>query len=349
MINKIRKNKEDFVNGKVKLIPCTIDRFNKEFHGIRKGDYICFTGNTSSGKTTLTKKVAVWDAIEYAIATNLDLKILYFGLEESEDEFDYSLLSYLLKKECNLRYNILDFEYITGDLTPEAEAKIEEIDTTFNLWKSYIQYYDNVYHPFSIYSTVREFAEGRGQFLVTNPKHTNWDTYIPNNPDEFIIVIVDHISLLSVEQKHNNQLDMAMKDMSFYLRQYMSKKFKYTAVSVHQQMAQNEDLDHVKEKYWMPTAQGLGENKRIGRDYLTMIGIGNPKRYGIGSFGGYTQLTEFDGFLRFLVVRKQRYGEVDNFMPVFFDGKCGQIVAAPNPTDRESVTRLKNYIKSLKQ
>lgn len=258
MINQIRQNKIDFDAGNVKFIPCSIARFNTQFPGIRKSDYICFTGNTSSGKTTITKKIAVFDSIEYAIRTGLDLKILYFGLEESEEEFNYSLLSYLLKKYNNVRYNILDFEYVTGKLQDEDLDKIEALQPTLDLWKSYINYYDNIYHPYSIYSKIKEFAESRGQFIRTNPEHKSWDTYVPDNPNEFIICIVDHISLVLPEKQHNNQLDIAMKDMSFYLRQYVSKKFKYTAVSVHQQMATNEDLEHLKEKYWMPTLQGFG-------------------------------------------------------------------------------------------
>lgn len=345
MIDRILQNKQDFDAGNVKFIPCSIERFNTQFPGVRKGDYISFTGNTSSGKTTLTKKIAVFDSIEYAISTGLDLKILYFGLEESEEEFDYTLLSYLIRKYYNIRYNILDFEYVTGKLKQEDLQKIEEVQDTFQLWKSYIHYYDNVYHPYSIYSKIKEFAESRGEFVKTNPEHKSWDTYVPFNLNEFIICIVDHISLVLPEKQHNNQLDIAMKDMSFYLRQYVSKKFKYTAISVHQQMAMNEDLDHVKEKYWMPTLQGLADNKRIGRDYLTVIGIGNPKRYGINSFGNYSQIGEYNGFLRFLVIRKQRYGPVDDYMPIFFDGKTGWLKEAPN--DAEGMIKMKNYIKTL--
>jgi energy-coupling factor transporter ATP-binding protein EcfA2 len=347
MIDKIRANLQDFLQGKTKVIPCTISRFNSEYAGIRKGDYICFTGSTSSGKTTLTKKIAVWDAIEYAIENNLDLKILYFGLEESEEEFEYSMLSYLLKVKFGVRYNILDFEYVYNSIKDEDFDKIDKVSDTFKLWRSYIQYYDNIYHPYAIYSKVKEFAQSRGEFIITDVTHTNWDKYVPNNPEEFVIVVVDHISLVIPEKSHNNQLDLAMQSMSTYLRQYVSKKFKYTAISVHQQMAASEDLDHVKEKAWMPTLNGLADNKRIGRDYLTVIGIGNPKRYGISTFGGYNQLPDYNGFLRFLVIRKQRYGITDSYIGITMDGKTGTIKAAPPPHENELLKRLKEHIQTL--
>lgn len=348
MIAKIKSNRDKYRAGQVLMIPCTIERFNKKFHGVRKSDYLCFTGSTSAGKTTLAKKIAVFDAIEYAIEKQWDLKILYFGLEETEEEFRYSMLSYLLRKEYGVRYNILDFEYISGEISDEDLDKIDALDDKLNLWMSYVNYYDSVYNPYGIYSKIKDFAESRGKFVKSNPDHSHWDVYIPDNSNEFIITIVDHVSLLLPEEKHKGDLRLAMKDMSFYLRQYVSKKFMYTAIVVQQQMAENEDLDHVKEKRWMPTLQGFGDNKSIGRDYLTVIGIGNPKRYGVQSFGGYTNLGSYDGFIRFLVVLKQRYGHCDDIIGVVMDGKCNWIREAPPSTDTQSLNTIQNYIKTLK-
>lgn len=347
-MNKIRENRAKYLAGEIKVIPCTIERFNKKFHGLRKGDYIGITGGTSSGKTTFAKKIAVFDSIEHAIEKNWDLKILYFGLEESQEEFEYSVKSYLLRKLYNLRYNILDFEYITGDLKDEDLDKIDELEPLFQQWMSYIVYIDSVYNPYGIYNTIKQFAETRGKFVTVKPQHSHWDTYVPNSPEEFIIVIVDHIGLVTPEEKHNNNVHAAMKDMSFYLRQYISKKFNYTAISVHQQMAENENIEHVQANKWMPTLQGFGDNKLVGRDYLTVIGIGNPKRYGVKSFGGYNGLPDYDGFLRFVVVLKQRYGECDDIMGILFDGKCNWIREAPSSTDNQSLINIKNYVNTLK-
>lgn len=351
MIEKILQNKNDKIERKVRYLPCTIDRFNKYFPGIIKGDYLCFTGNTSSGKTTLMKKIAVFDAIEYAIEQNVDLKILYFGLEESEEQFDYSLLSYIMRKEYSLRYNIIDFNYINEGIAEDDIPKLIEIEPVLKRWKEYVIYYDHTYNPYGIYNHIREFAASRGKFYFkdkrVDDKSEGWDSYKPDNEEEFIIVIVDHISLLLAEKQHRNQLDEAMKDMSFYLRNYVSKKFGYTSIVVHQQFATTEDLEHIKSNRWLPTLMGLSDNKRIGRDYLTVIGIANPNRYKISSYEGYYQLREYDGFLRFITILKQRFGAVDKTLPIFFDGKSNWIKAAPKPDDKDGIEKMSNYIKSL--
>jgi len=339
IVDRINKNIEDKANGSVKAIPCSLERFNRVWPGLLKGDYVCFTGSTSSGKTTLAKKIAVFDSIEYAMKTKLDLHILYFGLEETEEQLDYTILSYLLKKNFNIRYNILDFLCVTDTLPKEILEKIKLIQDEFNIYKSYIHYYD-IDNPYGIYYNIREFAKKRGTF-ISNENEEHWHTYAPNNPNEFIIVIVDHVSLLLPEVKHNNKLDLAMQDLSKYLRSYVSKKFDYTVVAVQQQMAETEDLDHIKNKRWMPTIQGLADNKRLSRDYLTMIGIGNPIRYNLQTVEGY-EIRKFKGHLRFIEILKQRYGAVPpEILPIYIDGKCNWIKTAPKPNE---VTPLIEHI-----
>lgn len=261
ILDKVLQNREDKRQGIVKAIPSSLDRFNTLWAGIMKEDYIAITGTTNSGKTTLMKHIAVIEPIEYAIKKNLDLKILYFGLEESEDQFNYTILSYLINKRFGKRYNIIDFLSIKNELPDYVIDMIRAVQDEFDMFKSYIIYHDETLNPYGIYHTIREFAKLRGEFIKDKPEDEHWSHYRPNNPNEFIIVIVDHISLLQPETKHNNKLDEAMRDLSVYLRQYVSKKFKYAVIAVHQQMSESEDLEHIKSKRWMPTLQGFGKLK----------------------------------------------------------------------------------------
>lgn len=349
MIDQIQRNIDDKRAGIVKAIPCSLDRFSSVWSGIIKGDYVCFTGSTSSGKTTLAKKLALFDSIEYAIATGLDLKILYFGLEESEEQLHYTILSYLLKKNFGIRLNIIDFLCIKREVSSEHLGYIKQVQDELNLYISYIIYYD-VHNPFGIYKTIREFAFNRGKFVdadgnvLSSIDGEQWSYYVPDNPNEFIITMIDHVGLLLPETKHQNKLDLAMQDLSFYLRAYVTKKFSYTVVAIHQQMAETEDLDHIKNRRWMPTLQGLATNKRLGQDYLTVISIGNPIRYNIAAVEGY-EVKRFRGFLRFVEILKQRYGMVPPMMlPIYMDGKCNWIKTAPLPHE---TTKLLEHVETI--
>lgn len=86
------------------------------------------------------------------------------------------------------------------------------------------------------------------------------------------------------------------------------------------------------------------DNKRLGRDYLTVIGIGNPIRYGLKTVEGY-DIPSFKGHLRFIEILKQRYGMVPpEILPIYIDGKCNWILTAPYPHQSKE---LVDYINQL--
>jgi hypothetical protein len=86
------------------------------------------------------------------------------------------------------------------------------------------------------------------------------------------------------------------------------------------------------------------DNKRVGRDYLTVIGIGNPIRYNIATVEGY-EIKRFKGHLRFIQILKQRYGVVPpELLSIYMDGKCNWIRTAPKPHEVESLITHINTI-----
>lgn len=265
MLDKIRRNRELFLEGSLRCIPFrNAPRLTSYFPGIIKGMFDAITGNSSTGKTTVAKHLYVFNAIEFAIEYNLDLKILYFALEEGEEQFDYSLYSYLVNKVTGLRLNIRDFESFTQPIEEDYLRIIEQhnIDRLFEQYKSYIVLDDKTYKSYPIYRKIWDFAESRGKFYMagepmTDAKH--WDEYVPNNPEEFIIVIVDHVSELHLEEKQASIRD-AIDDITRYLRHYVTKRFDYNVLAIHQQMAAKEDVEHKKENFIRASLQGLGKH-----------------------------------------------------------------------------------------
>ena len=354
-IKRIRENQEAKERGIIRCIPLPNPRLKSVFPGVIRGEPVTLSGNTSSGKTTLTKAWFVYGPIEYAIKNNLDLKILYFGLEESKRQFEYGLLSYLLFKEHKIRLNIREFDAMGGELTPRELSLIEEIQPLFEKWKSYILWYDSFFTPKSILSTVMRFAYNEGKFfkdgtLVLDDElrvgeDGSWDTYVPDDPKKFRIVIVDHLRKLRPPSSKTTKHE-AMQEWSDYNQQIISYKFDYAGIIVQQQSAEADNFDHVKHGAWMPKLETLGGNREVGQDARTIIGIGNPARYRVKKFEGY-DIEEFEGFIRFAEVLKQTYGPTNKLIPLFFDGKTGMIDVMPRPDDKTSLDIVLKYIQGL--
>lgn len=352
MLDKIRKNRELFLSGKLRCIPFrNAPRLTAYFPGIIKGMLDCISSSTSVGKTTIAKQLYVINAIDFAIENGIDLKILYFALEESEEQFDYTIYSALAYRETELRLNIREFESFTTAISEETISTLENsrMEALFQQYKSYITVDDKTYNSTGIYKAIREFAGSRGTFFMdgqpaTDPKH--WNSYEPNNPDEFIIVIVDHLGELNPEEK---EVDVkgAIENMTRYLRHYVTKRFNYNCLAIHQQMAAKEDLEHKKENYTRVSAQGLGESKTVGRRYMNILGINDPSRYGYTVYpneNGY-QVNLLSGYFRTINIVKQRYGPVNKEVGIFFDGKTGYIKELPLPSDLQNMMRVYEKVK----
>jgi len=357
ILDKIVSNRQDFIDGKFKCIPFNLDRLNKIVPGIIKGSLDCITANSSVGKTQLTKKLYVYDAIKFAIENNINLKILYFGLEESEEEFDYALLSYLTHNHLHIRSNVNDFNSF---INPYPEEYIDRIKNSnvpqlFEQYKSYVTFHESVYNSWGIYLTIRNFAKSRGTFYYKDTKLTEeafsgsnnpaYTKYVPNDTNEFVICIIDHVSEL-VLQKDEPKLKDAIDNLVRHMRLYVTKLIKYNVLCVHQQDSSQESVENKKENYMKPKLQGLGDSKTVGRAYVNIFGLFDPKRYNMATYKGY-DLNKLDTCFRVMNIIKQRYGSVGEEVPLYFDGKVTHIKTLPKADDYENLDKVYSHINSL--
>jgi hypothetical protein len=349
---KILKNRQDIEKGIYKNIPFNIDRFCDYTTGVLRGDFSCITANSGVGKTQLTKFLYVFSAIEFAIENKLNLKIVYFALEESETQFDYSLISYLLRKEKKVRKSILDFESIKNPIDLQTLEHIKQLQELFNLYKSYIILVDDVYNTTGLYKKVRDLARERGNFYLDNVKLTNqqlitnqkWDLYKPNDPEEFIIIITDHVSELHKEQGEAD-LHESIQNWTRKQRHYICKRFNYHCVAVHQQMGAQESLENFKLNKLFPTKNGLADNKLAGRSYLNIYGITDLYQHDIQNYEGYP----LNEYVRILNIIKQRYGISTKKIAIFFDGKTNYIKAMPDSRNIAEMKKFYNHIDEIKK
>ena len=318
--------------------------------GFIKGVPTCITGNTSAGKSTLCKKLVVYDSIEYAIKKNLDLKIIYFGFEESKQQAQYHMFSYICAKH-GIRLSIIDFEFMSKKGVSDINlTQMEQLglDKMYEKWWSYVEWYDVPTTAFGVYARVRDIAAERGVFTykgevfdttaIHKDNETSWDTYTPNNPNEFVIVVFDH--LRKIKPRNGQSKHEAMQELSDFFQNQIAYKFDYCPIIVHQQKNENQNLSHVQANAWMPTLEGLGGNNEVSQDYRIVLGIGNPYRYKIKQYAGYNLEMFQKGMLRFINIIKQTYGPPDIEIGVIFDGKTGTIETAPRPDDTQALSLL---------
>ena len=87
--------------------------------------------------------------------------------------------------------------------------------------------------------------------------------YIPNNPNEYIIPIVDHVGLLQEERGMN--LKMTIEKLSEYFV-ILRNRYSITPVLVQQQNMETTNLEAFKANKIRPTISGLSDSKYTAKD-----------------------------------------------------------------------------------
>lgn len=339
-LNNIKKAKTIREAGGVNNIPFGLPNLDRIVPGVMKGLQYIVCANSSVGKTQLTKFLfvnQVYKFIKENPQLGIKLKILYFALEESKEEFMKSLISNRLKEQYDITVDSRMLSGINHTLSDAILEKIESCREYFSELEKSIDIIDSVSNPFGIYKYIRGYATDNGthhykshvfkQTLengrIEEKTEQIYDRYEPNDPNEIVIDIVDHVSLLAAE--NGGTLHEAMGDMSAkYGRKMITKHFGHCLVLVQQLAAATEKLQFTNsgqsiEAKLEPSLESLGDNKLTARDALIVLGLFAPERYQIEKHLGYDIRTLKDNY-RCISVLKNRFGLSNYKFPVLFNG-----------------------------
>jgi hypothetical protein len=366
-LKDLKRKKETRDSGGYNCIPFPFKRLSAFMPGIIKGVQYIVTASSGIGKTKLTKFLFVYNAYKFIKEhpeSGITLKIHYFALEESKEEFMYSMFSHYL-------YEIYGFEYSSSELqsmdhghemlvTEELLLKIEESKEFFSELDTTLEIIDHVHNPTGAYKICREYAFEVGKFYkykrdengkklkelscveTVKDLSKGWDEYEENDENHYVINIVDHLSLFNSEQGFSLHETMTLWSAR-YARKGLTKKMKQIVVSVQQQASDKEKLqynlrgDSIETKL-EPSLDGLGDNKLTQRDALVVIGLFNPARYGIVKHEGYDILKLQECYCSMSVL-KNRIGKSNLKVPLFFHGQVDVFQEYPKLNEAESLKK----------
>lgn len=300
---KIKDNKFNLeVNKKPNCIPFDwFPKLKNVVPGIMKGTNIMVTAGTGVGKTQFTKANFIYEPIKWIKEhpeSGIKIKILYFALEESKEEFMLTMISNRLYQKYKISIDVLTLQSMFEEGLPDHIIdKIEECREYFKDMDEYITIIDNVSNPTGVHKTVKNYSINHGthyfyNFLTDKEKKNcqgvktleEYNDYIkkegwayshyePFDPDTYVLVVVDHFSLLQPERGAET-VHQAMTLMSAeYGRKQITKHFKYVFINVQQQAAAGEQAEYTKmgekiEDKFKPSLANLADNKLTARDEI---------------------------------------------------------------------------------
>lgn len=358
-----RKNRIE--KGLINCIPFNLPRFSSVLPGIEQSTYTIVTANTKVGKSQLTDWLYVFTAFFYAYThrQQVRIKIFYFTLEMSKEQKYRQFMSHLLyilsKGQIHIAPKDLRSTNASNPISDEVLQLLnsKEFKPYFEFFEQCVEFIDSIRNPTGIYKFAKEYAQNNGiQHMKTidfvdnktgkiTPTEVD-DYYEPNDPDEYKILIVDHLSLISTESDCNT-LHAAISKLSSKYFVQLRNKYKYTIVAVQQQQASQEGNENFKLDKLRPTIDGLGDNKLTGRDCDFALGLYTPHRYGKTEHSGYN-ITKFKDHIRFMELIVGREGGGNLECPLYFDGAVNYFEELPLSTDEVTLDKFYKRIYFLK-
>lgn len=311
-------------------------------------------------KTQIADWLFLYNTIQQVIDYNLNikLKIFYFTLEMSKEEKMLSAFSNILYVKEGIRLSSKDLKSTKKDniLSEEVIEIIKKYEYYFEKIQEIVEFVDDVRNPTGIYYFVKDYADANGiqhkkkvEFIDNETGEVSYkeidDYYEPNNPEEYVIILIDHISLITKESENGKNLTLhesIVKLSSNYLVR-LRNKYNYIPVVIQQQAAAQESLDNFKANKLKPSSDGLGDCKLTFRDANLILGLFSPFKHEIPNYLNY-DIRYFKDKIRFLEIIGGREGGGGTICPLYFDGAVNYFKELPKPDNQKEMKEFYNFI-----
>lgn len=361
VINNLEKRRERLLNGQLNRIPPPFTRFGEDFIGIEQSCYYTITSFTKGGKSQFTSYTFIYKPLLfcYESKADIELKILYFPLEETPERIMQRFISWLLYDYSNGKIRISPKD-LRSTVTPVSQEilniiKSPEIQDIITYFEDHIIFPDEPCNPTGIYKYCVRYAEEHGTIHTKAGKYKDefgnlqerqiFDRYEQDNPNEYRLIIVDTINLIDTER--GLTLKQSMDKLSEYCAKYLRNRYHYSPVIIQQQAFEQEGNEAFKIGRVRPSVAGLGDSKYTSRDSNVVMGLFSPFRFSLREYEGYN-IAKFKDNIRFLEMIVNRDGEMGGLCPLFFDGAVCQFSELPKPDDREGLERVYAYLDTLR-
>lgn len=356
--NNIESKRQRILDGKINCIPWNLPRFEHESPGIEQGKMYMITAHPKDGKTQLTDWLFLYNTVQQVIDDGLDvrLKIFYFTLEMSKEEKMLSCFSNILyvKEGIVISPKDLKSTQVSKVLNKDVLDTLKKYKPYFDKIEEIVEFIDSVRHPFGIYDFTRKYAMANGtihhkEVMIDGVPNKIVDRYEPNDPDEYVMVIIDHIGLISPEKRNGVHLTLH-ESMSVLSSDYLIKlrnRFNYIPIMVQQQALAGQNLEHKKAGALRPSIANLGDNKLTSRDVNVALGIFSPFKNEIPEYMGY-DITKFKDNIRFLEIIIARDGGAGTICPLYFNGAVNYFKELPLPSDNVGIEKVYKFMEAIK-
>lgn len=355
---RVLERRRRLSENKINSIPSPFERFRSEFLGIEQGKMYLTSSFTKGAKTQFTTFMFVLNVLLYAYRNPDRIRVRWFMylLEETKEDMMARVMCHLIYHLSGKKTEVSPTELMSSDNTPVSQEALdimesEEFNSIIDFFESHTEFSSSL-NPTGVYNECLSYAKEHGKIHTRKKRYKDdmgiehevdgFDWYEPDDEDEYRIVIVDHVSLLSQER------GFTLKQTIDKLGEYciiLRDKYRFTPVLIQQQNTDQESNDAFKLQRLRPTVAGLADSKYTARNCSVFLGLFSPVKFELNNYKGYN-IELFRDNIRFLEVVLNRGGSQGGMVALYFNGKVCDFVELPKPDDRVEMDKWYSWLRS---
>lgn len=338
------------LEGKYQGLSNGLSRINKYIFGIQRGCYYLLGGQSGTFKTSLADFM-VFNAIQDADAKGISINVFYYSFEiDALTKKCIWLSTHLYKKYGKIippekikglgdnRLNEEELALVNAEM-PYIESIFARINFTFES-----------INPTGIYNDLWKFADARGtieyeHFEENGKKIKKIVKYTPNNPEEYNLVVLDHLYLLRKERGFETK-EVIDKYSEYCVT--LRNLFGFSFINIQQF---NDGLSSVERQKFRgvdlsPQQTDFKDTRNPYQDADVVLGTMNPFKLDMEECIGYN-VNMLGRFMIMLKVIKNRLSEDNIMIGLFINPKAGLFKELPKPDDEERMNSVYSTVQKL--
>lgn len=312
---------------------------------IQQGTYYLLGGETGSGKTALVDDMFMYNPFEHLKSlpnTKMKMKIFYYSFEISTTRKIIKGIARKLYKDHSL---IVDINYILSRgkyrVNDEIYKKVIDSRKYFDELEDILTIRDMPLNPTGIKIDLDRFAAQNGKVVSINETEK---MYVPNDPDLYVLVIIDHIGLSKKEKGYNKK--ETIDQLSAILVNHRNQH-NYIPIVVSQLNRSISSTDRFKLEMVQPQMSDFKDSGNTQEDCNIAAISFSPNRYNIPKYAGYKTSLLLDRFRGFSLL-KNRDDPADVILGLGFLGEIGLFKELPKSEDMDE-KKYKDFMKLIEE
>ena len=312
----------------------SLDKLLSIVPNIQQRTYYLVAGEPGGGKSAFALNSFLYNPFSLLRAHNpnkLTFKVFMWALEIPK-------IDIIAKAVCRKLYfkhgYVVDVNLVLSKgknrITDEVYKDAMELSYFYDEIEEIFQIYPPE-NPTGIYHTMTDYAKKNGEIITKSYQGSDgvtreaFDKYIPANPNEYVIILIDHVGLLRRERGFDAK--QTIDKMSEYMVS-LRNMYGYIPVMVQQISRSMSTTDRFKLKRVEPQLSDLKQTANTQEDANIIFSLFSPARYDFEEHRGYN-ITQLLDRYRYLSVLKNRDGEADVGLGLNFIGEIGAFAELP--------------------